>query len=363
VSLDEGLSRFIGRLYEAIYDEGAWRAAMAELMQRTGSRIAFVSSVDLRHKEYSRALFYAPEESRIELGTREYYDETYLIDPSLVWAAEHPGAGMCETQAILPKADYLDHPFIKWNKARFGTTHWRVFYTEPVDDFTFALSLHPPAEVGPPPRELRRLHRLLFEHMERALRLAARPPDFSRDRGAVIALDRHGRVVALSKRAEELLASDDGLRCESRHVVASAPESAMALERAVRSAIQAHVGGAGGGVRIKRPSGKTDWFALASPYPRFLEHLPIPAPAAIIRILETELAQALSPEHAELFELTAREVDVASALLEGHSVESLAARLGISRNTVRVHLKALFRKTGTNRQPDLVRILSDAARL
>ena len=54
---------------------------------------------------------------------------------------------------------------------------------------------------------------------------------------------------------------------------------------------------------------------------------------------------------------TAREREVASLLLAGHSVESLSATLGISRNTTRVHLQSLFRKTGTTRQIDLVRRL------
>lgn len=59
----------------------------------------------------------------------------------------------------------------------------------------------------------------------------------------------------------------------------------------------------------------------------------------------------------DLSAVTAREKEVAHLLLDGHSVESLSASLGISRNTARVHLQSLFRKTGTARQIDLVRLL------
>ncbi|HET7316506.1 MAG TPA: hypothetical protein VFI88_03660, partial [Sphingomicrobium sp.] len=172
MSLDEGISRFIGRLYEAAYDADAWRSAVKELMQRTGSRIGLISSLDLREREFSKTLFFAPEDSSVDTGIREYTDGFQASDPSLVWASEHPFAGICETEAIIPRSDYLDHPFIKWIRSRFGTTHWRVLYTQPADDFSFALSLHPPAETGPPSKDLLPLHRLLFEHMERALRLA-----------------------------------------------------------------------------------------------------------------------------------------------------------------------------------------------
>jgi DNA-binding CsgD family transcriptional regulator/PAS domain-containing protein len=358
MSLDEGLSRFIGSLYEAVYDPDAWKLAIAQLMDRTGSRIAFISSVDLRQREFSRTDFYAPEESAVDTGIREYSEETYGIDPSLIWAAEHPEAGVCETSSIIPRADYLDHPFIKWNKSRFGTTHWRVMYTKPADDLSFSLSLHPPAEVGPAPRELRALHRLLFEHMERALRLAVRPPDLSRDKGAILALDRNGCVVAMSPRAEALLAANDGLSSNDRQLHGLDRTAAVEFRAAVRSAVR---GGCGAGVRLKRRSGKPDWLALVSPYPQSLDHLPIPSTAAVVRIVEPNGGGRLATEHAQLFELTSRELAVAEALLEGHSLESLASSLGISRNTARVHLQSLFQKTATNRQVDLVHLLAEIA--
>jgi DNA-binding CsgD family transcriptional regulator len=169
--------------------------------------------------------------------------------------------------------------------------------------------------------------------------------------------------VALSSHAETLLAQLDGLKTDDRQLVATHPDSRTAFKLAIGSAIHARVtGGAGGGVRLRRRSGRSDWLALTSPYPRFLEHLPVPTPSVIVRILELEARPTLSEVHADLFHFTHREIEIASALLEGHSIDSLAARLGISRNTARVHLQSLFRKTDTNRQSDLVRMLSTIAR-
>jgi len=85
-------------------------------------------------------------------------------------------------------------------------------------------------------------------------------------------------------------------------------------------------------------------------------------PAAVLRIIETDPNASLSPAHADLFDLSPREVEVAEALLAGHSVESLCVLLGISRNTAKVHLHSIFRKTGTNRQSELVHLLSNITR-
>ncbi len=363
MSLDDDLSQLIGRIYEAAFDPESWDRVIREIMSRTRSRVAFVSSVDLRQGEFNRIFFYAPEETRVETGAREYAAETYAIDPTLAWAMANPTAGMCDTAAILTPSEVQAHPFFKWQRDRLGTTHFCVMYNQPVDDMSFSFSLHPAMADGPPGDDVRKLHRLLYGHMERALRLAARPPDFSRDTGAVIALDRYGRVVACSARAEALIAMADGLRIDDRQIVATSPESVASLNLAIRSALDLQrAGGAGGGVRIKRNSGRPSWLALTSPYPRFLEHLPIPTPAVVVRILENEVHPTLLERHADLFQLTHREIEVGCALLEGHSIDSLAAHLGMSRNTARVHLQALFRKTETNRQSDLIRVFSGVAR-
>lgn len=56
----------------------------------------------------------------------------------------------------------------------------------------------------------------------------------------------------------------------------------------------------------------------------------------------------------ELFNLTNKEKRVATLLAAGDSVEGIAEQTHTSVNTVRTHLKSLFRKTGSNSQQQLV---------
>jgi DNA-binding CsgD family transcriptional regulator len=363
MSLDEGVSRFIGRVYESVYDADAWQGVMHELMDRTGSRLAFISWADVRHCEYSRAAFYGREDSAFARGAEEYVEEMYQLDPSLRWASGHPDAGVCDTSTIMPHDEFRMDPYVRWQASRFGTVHWRVFYTTPVDDLSFALSLHPPGGEGPASKEQAQLHRLLFEHMERSLRLAARPPDLATETGAVIILDTAGQVLTMSPRAEQLLCKADGITMEGRRLRASSADASARLDGAIRSAVNStSFGGAGGSVRLPRASGSADCLALISPCPRFLEHLPIRTPAALLRIVDAGATAALSPVHAELFDLSPRELEVAQALLAGHSLESMCMLLDISRNTAKAHLQSVFRKTGTNRQSELVHLLSNVVR-
>ena len=106
MSLDEGVSRFIGRVYESVYETDAWRAVMRELMDRTGSRIAFMCCADVRHREYSRTDFYGPDDSGFAAGIGEYGEEMFLCDPSLIWASKHPDAGVCDTSMLMADDEF-----------------------------------------------------------------------------------------------------------------------------------------------------------------------------------------------------------------------------------------------------------------
>lgn len=63
----------------------------------------------------------------------------------------------------------------------------------------------------------------------------------------------------------------------------------------------------------------------------------------------------------QLFALTPAEARLASQLASGAGLEEAAAALGVSRNTARSQLQAIYGKTGINRQGDLVRLLLSSA--
>ena len=58
----------------------------------------------------------------------------------------------------------------------------------------------------------------------------------------------------------------------------------------------------------------------------------------------------------QLFGLTPAEALLASELARGFSLDEAARHLGISRNTARVHLQAIFTKTRTTRQAELLQL-------
>jgi DNA-binding CsgD family transcriptional regulator len=63
-----------------------------------------------------------------------------------------------------------------------------------------------------------------------------------------------------------------------------------------------------------------------------------------------------------LFDLTAAETHVAHYLIHGERLDGVARQLGVSQETVRTHLKRIFRKVGVSRQQELLAVLGSIAR-
>ncbi len=81
--------------------------------------------------------------------------------------------------------------------------------------------------------------------------------------------------------------------------------------------------------------------------------------SAIVMIIDpNQPTPAPEPLLKSLYGLTTKECCLVSALLNGQTIDEYCESCHVSANTVRTHLKSIYRKTNTNRQVDLVRLLS-----
>ena len=80
---------------------------------------------------------------------------------------------------------------------------------------------------------------------------------------------------------------------------------------------------------------------------------------AVLMVIDPDQVGALPVGLLEaLYGLTAKEANLARALVRGRALDAYCRDTCISLNTGRTHLKSIYRKTGTHRQADLVRLLS-----
>lgn len=217
--------------------------------------------------------------------------------------------------------------FARAGRGPFGTTENALLASQ-----TSAL-----ARVVP---MLRRVHTL---ELERDAALAA----LDHHAGALFVCDRVGTVIQRNRAAARLVAAADGLTVRHGCLCGETGEATAALRRLVRDA---------------PPSGDP----VVLPLPRRSGGHPLGVTArgvlagarVMVSVSEPRRPTPLDPALLRAtFGLTPAETALAQRLADGLSLADAARLLGVSKNTARSHLRALFEKTATTRQAELTRTL------
>jgi DNA-binding CsgD family transcriptional regulator len=174
----------------------------------------------------------------------------------------------------------------------------------------------------------------------------------------VLLLTSDRRIAFANRIAQDLLDRGDIIRSLGGRLVGSdnLPEAELAGVIS-RAAYQAGVQG----LRLDRGIGRPPIQILGMPLRPVPGSPPVATPQTnvMVVVVDPEVSTAPSIETLKaLYGLTAAEAHLAQRLLRGERLEECARHAGISVNTARTHLKAVFAKTDTNRQTDLIRLLS-----
>ncbi len=178
-------------------------------------------------------------------------------------------------------------------------------------------------------------------------------------------LEAHGQIVYTNQAAREILTQDDGLFAEGGRLRASRKADDDALQDLVRRAagsIPDHQPLIGGIIAVPRRSGQAPYTVAAVPVRLEPTALRNDEAVATVFLSDPTALHDISDTHIRrIYRLTPKEAQLAVLLTRGATVAAAATELGMAEKTARIHLQGLFRKTGTRRQVDLVRVLLHSA--
>src|SRR5579863_3311912 len=170
----------------------------------------------------------------------------------------------------------------------------------------------------------------------------------------IICLGANGRPVFVNDAVRVLAAARDGVYLDrDGNIGITDQQGARQL-----LACQANVrrGGAGGVIRVRRPSGKLPYVVLVSPLPAQDLLLGDRRRGILITIHDPSRRIVTKVELvAQLLNLPYGAAKVVTALIDGTDLKDYAEQANISPNTVKFHLKKAFDLTGSRSQTDLVR--------
>ncbi|HUO12881.1 MAG TPA: hypothetical protein VMU37_09010 [Caulobacteraceae bacterium] len=177
---------------------------------------------------------------------------------------------------------------------------------------------------------------------------------------SVMLLGQDGRVRYLNTLAEALTGRNCGISLREGRLVATTSDANSRLQALIGLATQRLARARRGGSMVApRPNGGLPLSIMVSPVVREAFATLRSDPAAIVCITDPEMGTDVPSERLrELFGFTPAETRVALSLFEGRNLAEAAAELGLSVHTVRIHLSRVFAKSQTNRQADLVRVMS-----
>jgi DNA-binding CsgD family transcriptional regulator len=174
---------------------------------------------------------------------------------------------------------------------------------------------------------------------------------------AAIVIDATGRARQMNAPAQDLLGDDFNL--VQGRPAAHDSASNRRLQQLVSAALHTAPGGAQSYPPIVVDRDEAPWLLVeAMPVTAFGSDL---FSSGRVILLLTDLRSPLRPDSIQLcaaFGLTAAEAKLAARLASGLGIDAVAASIGVSRETARTQLKAVFAKTSTRRQAELAGLLA-----
>jgi DNA-binding CsgD family transcriptional regulator len=213
--------------------------------------------------------------------------------------------------------------------------------------------------------------RPILPHLRRAVQINERLSELTRTRArladgldslqhGVVVVDRRGHVVFANHAARMIVAQQDGLAITADGLTPASSEARRKLRALLDDCVRTSGGegfNAGGAMAVGRPSMKRSFLLLVAPLKLRLEADGVSGMSSVF-ISDPETRIESSDELVRrIHGLTATEARVASAFAASGSLDQTAEQLHLSRETVRWHVRHIYRKTGTHRQAALLKLL------
>ncbi len=354
---DGGLADILAALYASLLEPAPWRSFLDRLA--SFAKADFVTLILTPRRGDRPGLVVTP-------GADPAVEENYVRD---LFAGD-PFTGLPEGR-VMHLRDFVRTGQQRRNVAYFEflrqTSSNEVIGLEISEEDALQLRLRYTRGAGAAPFDAADMARMeaLVPHLRIALRLFDRlavgeteqriyAGAVERMAVGVVMLDRAGKVVRLNPLASAILAQADGIALKGSRLVLEDAVGARQLQAVLAREPDA----APHTLRIVRPSGTGD-LCLVIGEAEAPEHVSARGgPAKVLFLSDPGRAPSPSIDGIrELLGLTQGEAAIAADVAAGLTLADSAARLGISPNTARAHLRAIFSKTGVKRQSQLMHLI------
>jgi DNA-binding CsgD family transcriptional regulator len=362
-------SELLATLYSAPLDEPQWQVFLTQLCDITGSRIGFFLRNDSTLGNRTLASGGMPVPAQVQQSFKAAH---VYSDPFRQALLRNPRIGVIEGQDLFPHHEFVETDLYR-DLAAAGGTEYATCLVLSVSTRTFEIiSLWRGPERAVLEDEHKELLGLLMPHLQNALRIRhalglcenrARNAEAMLNASATasILLDGTARVIHMNEAARQIALDNNGFTVRVDRIVPTDPSRRSDFSTLVNACTDADMRHSGGALALGRAFGKRPLQLLITPV-RLLDKYRASVRVLILATdpeLDCHLPDAVLRH---TYGLTPAETEIANALLTGFSLEEIAQLRRVSIATVRSQMKGLMGKTDTQRQGDLIRLLSTLPR-
>ncbi|MCB1798567.1 MAG: hypothetical protein KDI67_06765 [Gammaproteobacteria bacterium] len=365
------LLHIVGEIYEASYAPAHWVEVLRPVAEATGSKSASLMYRDLEYEQASFAFAHGVETDAAVAYTQHFYK----LDPFYELSARTVPIGVASADHLMiPDRQQLEAvcgDFFTGYMQKFDHYHIGGAHLFREDRRAGAVAIQRGQAQGP-----WRAHELqvltdLAPHFQRAFRIHR---EFTRLRlqetavhamldqlvMGLVLLDVKGEITYSNPMAESVIEAHPALSIRNNAFVFADKATADRFARLFAEASATHADAQAGGVLGLRHSTRqfpTPLLVMPLHHLEMFSAMSFQTACVAVFVADPEQSKPMSADVlADTYGLTPAEASVAVALANGMSLKEVAQAYGTSTNTVRVQLQAVFRKTGVNRQVDLVRL-------
>jgi DNA-binding CsgD family transcriptional regulator len=359
--------KLLDLIYDAATEPELWCSALTVMADLTGSQggIIFGLSFGINavHFDYN---------GRLSEECNRAYKERHHQNPWAQYMVSQPVGRIVLSDEIVPLSYLRSTLYFDEVLRPQDVAHNAMIALAAKNDFRVAFNLCQSEQRGPLENGGQRFLERLVPHMRRSFELGFRVEAYhalqraeyhvlDRLSAGIILLDRRARIVYANAAARSLDTDRGGaLSLRNATFAARSAQHAQRLAELIRAVLR---GAPAASMSVPRPEdGRLLTILMSSirgrDFDRFASlHM---RDAAILLIIADPAHRAGVPAGLimDAYGLTQAEARVALAAAAGISIPDIASQLALSHNTVKTHLRKVFAKTATNRQAELVRLMS-----